>query len=311
MSMLLEQIKGQHILVTGATGFLGQAVVQYMRSHAISVVGLSSRECDLRVISDVLDIFHQIRPDIVIHCAVQGGGIGWMKDHPVESGLDNYRINTNVLDASFQSGVRSFVGVSSACVYPKHGQLPYIETEVWGGYPEPFNGPYALSKRAMMDLGRAYASQYGFHCTFPILANLYGPGDHLSSDRAHVIADLMLRARSNPETLSVWGTGSAEREFLYVDDAVEGILSTILGRAGGFYNVGTGISTAIRDLADVIARTANPSMGVSFDSSKPDGQLRKVMNVNKILSECGWKAQVELSEGIRRTWEWYIQQEVR
>lgn len=311
MSTVLEQIKGQRILVTGATGFLGQALVQYLESHDISVVGLSSRECDLRILPNVLEVFRHIRPDIVIHCAVQGGGIGWMKDHPVESGLDNYRMNTNVLDSAFQSGVRSFVGVSSACVYPKYGRLPYVETDVWGGYPEPFNGPYALSKRAMMDLGRAYASQHGFHCTFPILANLYGPGDHLSPDRAHVIADLMLRASSNPETLSVWGTGIAEREFLYIDDAVEGILSTLTGQAGGFYNVGTGISTAIRKLAELIAGIASPSMGISFDSSKPDGQLRKVMSVEKVRYECGWSARVELAEGIRRTWEWYIQQEVQ
>lgn len=306
---MIESFHQRRILVTGATGFLGRAMVRHLENLGASVIGLSSTDCDLRVLPDVLSTFQSINPEIVIHCAVQGGGIGWMKDHPVESGLDNYRINMNVLDVSFRTGVHAFVGVSSACVYPKHGTLPYVENQVWGGYPEPFNGPYALSKRAMMDLGRAYAQQHGFHATFPILANLYGPGDHLSPDRAHVIADLMLRARTNPDTLSVWGTGVAEREFLFVDDAVTGILSTLKGTSGGFYNVGTGISTPIRDLAQIIAKTAAPSMGVSFDASKPDGQLRKVMSVEKIRRECGWAPQVELAEGIQRTWAWYLEQE--
>ena len=124
--------------------------------------------------------------------------------------IGHYRINFKRTDASFKSGVTSFVGVSSACVYPKHGSLPYTEDAVWGGYPEPFNGPYALSKRAMMDMGKAYAKQYGFHCVFPTLANLYGPGDHLSSERFHMIADLMLRAKNSQTELSVWGTGIAD-----------------------------------------------------------------------------------------------------
>ena len=160
-------------------------------------------------------------------------------------------------------------------MYIKHGQIPYVETDVWGGYPEPFNGPYALSKRAMMDMGRSYSKQHGFHCVFPILANLYGPGDHLTSERAHVIADLMLRAKSSKAELSVWGTGSAEREFLFIDDAVEGIVSTLTGQAGGFYNVGTGISTPIRDLAHMLIDIINPDLQLVFDQTKPDGQLRR------------------------------------
>lgn len=298
-------VKNKRVLVTGSTGFLGKALCRWLNEQGADTVGLSSKICDLRDAEQTLIQFAQIEPEIVFHCAVQGGGIGWMKDHPVDSGLDNYRINLNVLDAAFKTGAASFVGVSSACIYPKNGQLPYTEADVWGGYPEPFNGPYALSKRAMMDMGRAYSKQYGFHCVFPILANLYGPGDHLSPDRAHVIADLMLRAQSSSTTLSVWGTGVAEREFLFIDDAVQGVVASLRGEAGGFYNVGTGVSTPIRELAQLMINITNPRLELVFDAMKPDGQLRKVMDVSKMTEECGWTAQTSLLDGLERTWMWY------
>ncbi len=306
--MMLGLLQHKKVLITGATGFLGRRLTTFLEQNAIDVISLSSMDCDLRDALQTRQTLSKHQPDIVFHCAVQGGGIGWMKDHPVESGLDNYRINLNILEASYLAGVKSFVGVSSACVYPKHGDLPYRETAVWGGYPEPFNGPYALSKRAMMDMGRAYATQHGFHCVFPVLGNLYGPGDHLSPERAHVIADLMLRAKNQTQELSVWGTGVAEREFLYIDDAVEGILATLNGTAGGFYNVGTGISTPIRVLAQHMIDIINPSLALVFDSTKPDGQLRKVMDVSKIEAECGWAAKISLVEGLKRTWAWYSRQ---
>lgn len=298
-------IKNKRVLVTGSTGFLGQSLCRWLNEQGADTVGLSSKICDLRDAEQTMIQFAQIEPEIVFHCAVQGGGIGWMKDHPVDSGLDNYRINLNVLDAAFKTGATSFVGVSSACVYPKNGKLPYTEADVWGGYPEPFNGSYALSKRAMMDMGRAYSKQYGFHCVFPILANLYGPGDHLSSDRAHVIADLMLRAQRSRTTLSVWGTGSAEREFLFIDDAVQGVVASLRGEAGGFYNVGTGVSTPIRELARLMINITKPELELVFDAMKPDGQLLKVMNVSKMTEECGWTAQTSLLDGLERTWMWY------
>ena len=301
-------VENKRVLVTGSTGFLGSALCTWMNEQGANTVGLSSQDCDLRDANQTMEQFARIKPDIVFHCAVQGGGIGWMKDHPVDSGLDNYRINLNVLDAAFNTGAKSFVGVSSACVYPKNGQIPYDETAVWGGYPEPFNGPYALSKRAMMDMGKAYSKQYGFHCVFPILANLYGPGDHLSPDRAHVIADLMLRARSSRTDLSVWGTGVAEREFLFIDDAIEGVVATLRGQSGGFYNVGTGISTPIRELAQLMIDIINPELNLVFDATKPDGQLLKVMNVSKMTTECGWTASTLLRQGLERTWMWYSKQ---
>lgn len=293
------------VLITGGSGFLGKRMKAYLEDANIATVTFSSRDLDLRNAEETRQYFQNARPTCVIHCAVEGGGIGWMKDHPVESGLNNVRINSNVLEAAFLCGAKSFVGVSSACIYPKEGAIPYKETAVWGGYPEPFNGPYALSKRMMMDLGRAYAKQHQFHCVFPILANLYGPGDHLSPERAHVVADLMLRAMGKPSEFVVWGTGIAQREFLYIDDAVEGILACLTAKPGDFINIGTGISTSIKDLAAMIIQALNVDIPIVFDPSKPDGQLQKVLSIQKAQTELGWSPKVDLFDGICRTLHWY------
>ena len=296
------------ILITGASGFLGKAIASILTKKNVSIVSVSSQDVDLREKEDTERFFYEAEPDIVIHCAVQGGGIGWMKDHPVESGQDNLRMNLNALEASYLCGAESFVGVSSACVYPKQANQPYIEADIWQGYPEPFNGSYALSKRMMMDLGRAYAKQYGFHTVFPILANLYGPEDHISPERAHVVADLMIRCAQNPDYLSVWGTGIAEREFLHVQDAAEGVLACLQAPAGSFINIGSGQSTSILHLAEMIVAAHELQIPIQLDASKPDGQLKKVLNVQKAKQLFGWEAKIALSDGLRDTARWYREQ---
>lgn len=296
--------KNKIVLITGGSGFLGKAMTRFLTDHCI-VHSLSSQDVDLRNRNETIDCFASIQPDIVIHCAVQGGGIGWMKDHPVDSGQDNIYINTHSLEASFLCGADSFIGVSSACIYPKQAELPYNEDQIWDGYPEPLNGPYALSKRLMMDLGRAYATQHQFHCSFPILANLYGEGDHISPDKAHVIADLMIRCSQDPEQLIVWGTGVAQREFIHVDDAIQGILACLNGDPGSFFNIGSGEATSILDLAHLILDAHGLHCPIVLDRSKPDGQLQKRMSVEKAKKELGWSSQISLKEGLFRTAKWY------
>jgi len=297
------------VLVTGGTGFLGQAVGRALCKRQVPhVFLLSSKEGDLRVASQAIEVVQRYKPECIVHCAVQGGGIGWMKAHPVESGRDNVFMNLNILDAALKVGVDSVIGVSSACVYPKHGMIPYHEDAVWEGYPEPLNGSYALSKRLMMDMGRAYAQQHGLHSAFPVLANLYGVGDHIDPTRAHVVADLMIRCAKKPDSLTVWGTGIAKREFLFVEDAAEGVLACVQAPKSSVINIGTGIETPIVALAEKTIAAHGLDIPIVLDTTKPDGQLRKVLDVHKAQQLLGWSAQTSLEEGLSITAKWYCAQ---
>lgn len=281
---------------------MGQAVVRALKKRGVSnIVELSSSDADLCVRTQADAIVEKYKPECIIHCAVQGGGIGWMKDHPVESGADNVRMNINVLESAQKYGVQSVIAVSSACVYPKYGSIPYREDTVWEGYPEPLNGSYALSKRIMMDLGRAYRDQYGMHTAFPVLANLYGPGDHIDPARAHVVADLMIRCSADPSELIVWGTGIARREFLFIDDAAEGVLACVHAPKASIINIGTGIETPILELAQKVIAAHKLNISIVLDKTKPDGQIRKVLDVSKAKELLGWEAQTSLKDGLEQT----------
>ena len=211
-----------------------------LNETSVTMLTPRSIEVDLRNASETIDYFMAHQPTIVVHCAVQGGGIGWMKAHPVESGQDNFRININVLEAAHKAGTDRFVGVSSACIYPSFALYPFMKRASGVVFPEPTNAAYALSKRAMMELGRAYAQQYGMHSrTFQSWPISMGPGDHLDSERAHVVADLMISLQSDPNELVVWGTGTPTREFLYIDDAAQGVLACLDAPSGHFVNIGT------------------------------------------------------------------------
>jgi len=307
----MKDWKYSSVLVTGGTGFLGKAIVAELRAMGVpKIIALSSADADLRDRKETHQIIAKNQPQCVIHAAVQGGGIAWMKEHPVESGLDNVRMNTNVLEAAFQNGASSFVGVSSACAYPKAGKIPYCEEEIWEGYPEPSNGSYALSKRIMMDLGRAYAKQYNFHTVFPVLANLYGPGDHTEPSRAHVVADLMIRCSKKPQKLIVWGTGKAKREFVYIKDAAQGVLASLRAPKGSIVNIGSGLEISIVELAHMIVCSHGLKIEIELDKSKPDGQLQKVLNVERAKALLSWSAQTPLQEGLKKTALWYKDQKI-
>lgn len=303
----------QTFVVTGARGFLGRALVQKLQELKKTVIEISSKNVDLRDQQATQIYFQNLRKanekiDVVVHCAVQGGGIGWMKENPVSSFVDNIYINSNTLVAAHRCEIPKFIGVSSACVYPRIGNLPFVESEIWAGYPEPINGGYALSKRMMMEMGRAYAQQYGFCSSFPILANLYGVGDHCSEERAHVIADLMIRCAQKPDHLTVWGTGTCTREFLYIDDAVEGVLAMVDAPAGSAINIGSGQEVSILDLAQQIIAAFELDIDIVLDASKPDGQPRKVMDVQKARNILGFCAKTSLQDGLQKTVQWYLGQ---
>lgn len=301
---------GARVLVTGGRGFLGQHVCRSLTAAGATPLSVGRTDADLTDKADTEALLARTRPDVVVHCAVQGGGIGWMREHPVASGRDNVLMNVHLLDAAARSpGCTAFIGVSSACAYPRICPVPFVEADLWNGYPEPTNGPYALSKRIMMDLGRAWHQERptGFLAVFPILANLYGPGDHIEPDRAHVVAALMQRCvtLAPDQPLTVWGTGRATREFLYVTDAAEGVLSMLAWRSPDPLNIGTGIEVPIADLARAVVGACDHPGGIAFDRDKPDGQPRKCLDVTRARTELGWTAPTGLNEGLRHTVAWY------
>jgi len=301
---------GARVLVTGGRGFLGKHVCARLAAEGAVPISVGRAEADLTDRAQTRALLHDLRPDVVVHCAVQGGGIGWMRHHPVASGRDNVLMNVHLLDAAAETpGCTAFIGASSACAYPRLCPVPFQEADLWNGYPEPTNGPYALSKRIMMDLGRALHQERpaGFLAVFPVLANLYGPLDHLEPERAHVVAALLQRCLQLPPDvpLSVWGSGRATREFLYAPDAAEGLLAMLAWRSPAPLNIGTGIEVPIAELAHTITRVCDHPSGVTFDPSKPDGQPRKCLDVTQATERLGWTAPTDLETGLRHTVAWY------
>jgi len=293
------------VLITGGRGFLGRHVASKLLERGADPVAVGRAEADLTDRDQTRRLFDDVRPTAVFHCAVQGGGIGWMRDHPVESGRDNALINLHALDSAHRCGAKLFVGASSTCCYPRTPPVPFKEEDIWKGYPEPTNGPYAQSKRLMMDMGTAYAQQYGFASAFGVLGNLYGPGDELEQDRAHVVAALTLRCLAQPEELVVWGTGRATREHLYVEDAAEGLLALAQWGRPDPINIGTGEEVTVADLAHCVAKATGYEGRIRFDETKPDGQPRKVMDCSMAERVLGWRSRVSLEDGLARTVAWY------
>ena len=300
----------QRVLLTGARGFLGRHLHRALLARGAEVVATGRAEVDLTDAVSTRRFFVEARPTVVLHAAVQGGGIGWMREHPVESGRDNARLNLNAIDAAAAAGAAVFVGASSACCYPRICPVPFVEEDLWKGRPEPTNDTYAQSKRLLLSLGEAYQAQHGMRTVAPVLANLYGPGDHLAPERAHVVAALLQRVVQAPEELVVWGTGRATREFLYVEDAAEGVLAAAEGWPGPApLNIGTGVEVSIRELVETLVRVADYRGPVRFDESKPDGQPRKCLDVSRATAALGWRASTSLEEGLRRTLAWYREQQ--
>ncbi len=306
--------QGTRVLLTGATGFLGQHLAIALRDRGAVLTAAGSAQVDLTDAVATEAFFAAARPQVVIHAAVQGGGIGWMREHPVESGRDNARLNLNALDAACTAWAEVFVGVSSACCYPRICPVPFVEADLWKGRPEPTNDTYAQSKRLLLSLGEAYQAQHGIRCVSPVLANLYGPLDHLTPERSHVVAALLQRmvrqqSAGGDEPFEVWGTGRATREFLFAEDAAEGILAAAESWPGpGPLNIGTGIEVPIAELVQTLASVAGYAGPVRFDTTKPDGQPRKCLDVSLATETLGWTAPTSLEDGLRRTLAWYREQ---
>jgi len=302
--------KGRRVVVTGGAGFLGSHIVDRLRARGAEVVIPRSATHDLREEGACVRLMDP-RPDVVIHAAVNGGGIGYMRHHPASVYTDNTLMNTHLLHAAFEAGVEKFVGVSSVCAYPRDAPIPMREEDLWAGYPEPTNAAYGLSKKMMMEQGRAYRQQYGFCSIFPMPVNLYGPRDHFDPERSHVVPALIkkcVEARERGDDhIIAWGTGRATRELLYVEDCADAVLrmAEVFDRPDPI-NIGTGVETSVRELVETVAAACGFTGAIRWDTTKPDGQPRKCLDVSRGRDWLGWEAKVDLAEGLKRTVEWYL-----
>jgi GDP-L-fucose synthase len=292
------------VTVTGGAGFLGKPVVRDLEELGALVRVIRSSEHDLRLADHARDAVEGA--EVVIHLAARVGGIGFNRRNPAPLAYDNTVMGTHIFEQSRKAGVSKLVAACSVCAYPKFTPVPFSEDSLWDGYPEESNAPYGLAKKMLIVLSDAYRRQYGFDSCAPIMANLYGPEDNFDLEDSHVIAAMIrkfVEARErDEESVTLWGTGSPSREFLYVDDAARAlILAAERLDTSQPVNIGTGVETRIRDLADTIHRLSGFEGEMVWDSSMPDGQPTRYLDVSRARSLFGFEAEMPLDEGLRRT----------
>lgn len=305
------ELNTKKILVTGGEGFLGRAVVRYLKSKGVPRKNISiprSRESDLR--SQLVASQLVADQNIIIHLAAKVGGIAYNKNKPAELFYDNLIMGLNLMEAARKSGVEKFVTVGTVCSYPKHTPVPFREESLWQGFPEETNAPYGIAKLALLIQSQAYRQQYGLNAIYLIPVNLYGPEDNFHPESSHVIPALIRKiylAKQNSGPLTVWGTGQATREFLYVDDAAEGIvLATQLYNSSNPINLGTGEEISILDLVKLIAELMDYQGTVKWDPSQPDGQPRRKLDITRAKQEFHFLAKTNFREGLKNTIDWYL-----
>jgi len=305
-------LKNKRILVTGGAGFLGSFVVEQLEKLGARVVVFRSRDFDLTKQERCARVF-RYEYDIVIHLAGRVGGIGLNKARPAELFYNNMLMGINVLEASLFANVKKFVLIGTVCSYPKNTPVPFKEEDLWSGYPEETNAPYGIAKKALFEMARAYRQQYGFNAICLLPVNLYGPRDHFEPEKSHVIPALIKKVadaqKNGQDFIEVWGTGNASREFLYVEDAAEAIvLATQHYDKAAPVNIGAGFEITIRELVEKICRIMDFKGNVRWDTTKPDGQPRRCLDVSRAEKEFGFKAKTDFDEGLEKTISWYLNQ---
>jgi len=302
------------ICVTGGAGFLGSYVVNKLHQMGAQTVFVPRIEqYDLVKQSDILRMLEDAQPDIIIHLAALVGGIGANRARPAEFFYNNLMMGVQLMHESWRAGVSKFVAVGTICAYPKHTPIPFKEENLWDGYPEETNAPYGLAKKMLLVQAQAYRQQYGFNAIFPLPVNLYGPGDNFDLETSHVIPALIRKCvtakENNAQEVVLWGDGSPTREFLYVDDAAEGLaLATERYNGPEPFNLGSGQETSIKDLALMIADLTGFKGKIIWDTSKPNGQPRRALDTSRAEKFFGFQARMPLAEGLSRTIEWYLAQ---
>lgn len=301
------------VVVTGGAGFLGRHVVERLQQRGCrEIVVPRQKDCDLTQLPAIRRLLDEARPDVIIHLAARVGGIGANREHPGDFFYANLMMGVQLMEEARLRGIRKFVAAGTVCAYPKFCSPPFREDDLWSGYPEETNAPYGLAKKMLLVQAQAYRQQYGFNAIYLLPVNLYGPWDNFDPASSHVIPALIrkcVEAQARGDTaISVWGSGNASREFLYVEDAAEGILLATERYDGPLpVNLGTGCEIRIADLVWLIARLTGFTGEIVFDPSKPDGQPRRCLDVSRARELFGFTAQTGFEAGLRRTIDWYRQ----
>lgn len=299
------------IVVTGGAGFLGAVVVEKLRQRGCKQVFIPrSDKYNLVEYEAVRNMYRDFNPEVIIHLAARVGGIGANLENPGKFFYDNLMMGVQLMEEGRRCGIEKLVAIGTICSYPKFASIPFREEDLWNGYPEETNAPYGLAKKMLLVQSQAYRQQYGFNSVVLFPVNLYGPGDNFDPKTSHVIPALIKKCfearASREECITVWGTGTPTREFLYVDDAAEGIvLATENYNKSEPINLGTGSEISIKELVGRIADLTGFSGKIIWDNSKPDGQPRRCLDTLKAYKEFGFKARTPFETGLKKTIEWY------
>ena len=299
------------VVVTGGAGFLGSFLIKKLRSEGCAkVIVPRSAEYDLRQADSIIELFEDTKPQVIIHLAAVVGGIGANRANPGRFFYDNAIMGIQLIEYARQFGVGKFVAIGTICAYPKYSPVPFKEDNLWGGYPEETNAPYGLAKKMMLVQAQAYRQQYGFNAIFLLPVNLYGPRDNFDLETSHVIPAIIRKCveakERGEDKIVLWGDGSPTREFLYVEDAAEGIaLATRNYNQEQPANLGSGEEISIRELTEIIVHEVGYEGEVVWDTTKPGGQPRRCLDVTRASEYFGFKASTTLQEGISRTVCWF------
>jgi GDP-L-fucose synthase len=304
-------VKDKRILLTGGAGFLGTKVRERLEAAGAAEIFVPRRaDYDLTDAAAVQRAYEDARPDTVVHLAAEVGGIGANRDNPGRYFFANMAMGLHLIEEARRRGTEKFVQVGTVCSYPKHTPVPFSEDELWNGYPEETNAPYGVAKKALLVMLQAYREQYGLQSAYLMPVNLYGPGDNFDLESSHVIPALIRKCEearlAGRDEVVCWGTGSASREFLYVDDAAEAIVAATERYDGPEpINVGASSEIAIRDLTELIVRLTGFDGKLAWDSSKPDGQPRRCLETSRATELLGFTASTSLEDGLRETIDWF------
>jgi GDP-L-fucose synthase len=309
--MGVDEVKKKRITITGGEGFLGRHLVRNMKERGYEYIYIADIDkYDLVKLEDIKRMYDDSNPDIVIHLAAKVGGIGFNQENPATLFYENLIMGIQLLHEGYLRNIEKFVAIGTICAYPKYTPAPFKEEDLWNGYPEETNAPYGLAKKMMLVQSQAYRSQYDFNSIFLLPVNLYGPGDNFDPRSSHVIPALIKKCidanMQNEKEIIVWGTGKATREFFYVKDAAEAIiLATERYNRSDPVNIGAGFEISIKELAELIAELTGFKGEIVWDTSKPDGQPRRILDTSMAEKEFGFKSKKDLREGLRETIEWY------